>query len=139
MYTKQTSGTKKEVLCKGAGMSAHVWMGLCLENKHIHCWNRLNVVSCPCMLGCFKVGLWMRLFTFILSTTGLFQNQAVHAVDFPFLNISVPECWDQDTMLGAGHIYKHKTEYYFVKLSIYYNIDFFSTFSTMIVGEFFLY
>lgn len=81
----------------------------------------------------------MRLFTFILSTTGLFQYQAVHAVDFPFLNISVPECWDQDTMLGAGHIYKHKTDYYFVKLSIYYNIDFFSTSSTMIVGEIFLY
>jgi len=51
----------------------------------------------------------MRLFTFIMSTIGLFQYQAVHAVDFPFLNISVPECWDQDTMLGAGHIYKQKT------------------------------
>lgn len=79
------------------------------------------------VLACSDVRIvGMSLFTFIPSTTSLFQHQAVHAVDFPFLNVSVPECWDQDTMLGAGHIYR----------VLHYITDFFFfAFSTMVVGE----
>lgn len=43
-------------------------------------------------------------FTCVLSFAHLLQDQTVHAVEFPFLNLSVPERRDQDTILGSAYV-----------------------------------